>query len=328
MPFRIRIFLVTVGLIVVLLLIGPLLIPIAPLQGTADRHDETLPESQFRTADGVELHLLAAGNEGAGGSFMLLHGYPSNALSWRKVMPELSLYGTTVAFDRLGFGLSERPQPGDWGGSESPYAIGAQVEQALALMDELGLESSVWVGSSQGALIALRAALEHPERVDGLVLVGAPVHMENNPPAWLRPVLGSPQMTRVGPLLMRQVGMEPGLDLYRSQWANPEAVEQEDLDAYRLTFLVDDWDQGLWQVTRAARDSGVASRLDEVDVPVLVVAGAADEIVPPEEAQRLANELPAATLALMEGCGHVPHEECPAQFSQLLIDWLDLEAAR
>src|SRR5690625_697639 len=324
MPFRIRIFLITIGLIVALVLIGPLLVPVTPLEGTNPRHDEALPASQFRTVSGVELHVLAnEGDETPDGSldFLLLHGYPANALSWRKVMPELGLYGTALAFDRPGFGLSERPQPEEWSGGSNPYSLEAQVEQSLALLDDYSIDSALWLGSSSGALTALQAALEHPDRVEGLVLIGAPVYAENNPPALMRLILGSPQMTRVGPLLMRQLGMDPGLDLYRSQWANPDAVAQDDLDAYRLTFLVDDWDQGLWQVTRASRDSGIEGRLFDVDVPVLVVSGDADEIVPSEDAQRLAGELPNATWALMEGCGHVAHEECAAQFTQVVLDW-------
>jgi pimeloyl-ACP methyl ester carboxylesterase len=335
MPFRIKVFVSIFLALLVLLLLGPLLLPVPPLEGTAAPSALAGESSSFLESDGVRLHYLVTADQstgeasgagaqptGAPQAFLLLHGYPGNAAGWRALLPELALYGRAVAFDRPGFGLSERPLPGSWRRGENPYLPDAQVSQALAILDSLGIEQAVWIGSSSGAIVALEAALAHPERVSSLVLVGAPVYAGRAPPAWLRPLLRTPQMNRLGPLLMRQLGSTPGMNLFASQWADPDRIEQSDIDAYRRTFSVDDWDRGLWEVTKASRVSEVADRLAEVRAPVLVVSGAQDPIVAPAESERLARELPEATFALMDGCGHLPHVECPAAFAELLSDWL------
>jgi pimeloyl-ACP methyl ester carboxylesterase len=336
MPFRIKVFVSVLLALLVVLLLGPLLLPVPPLEDTAAPSALAFQSSSFLESGGVRLHYLdtggQAGGEDGGASgddsagepraFLLLHGYPDNAAGWRALLPELALYGRAVAFDRPGFGLSERPLPGSWRRSENPYLPDAQVSQALAVLDSLGIEQAVWIGSSSGAVVALEAALAHPERVSSLVLVGAPVYAGRVPPVWLRPLLHTPQMDRLGPLLMRQLGSAPGMNLFASQWADADRIEQSDIDAYRLTFSVEDWDRGLWEVTKASRVSGVAERLAEVQVPALVVSGAQDPIVAPAESERLARELPQATFALMDGCGHLPQVECPAAFAELLTDWL------
>lgn len=322
MPFRIRIFLSILLALLVLLLIGPLLLPTPELEGTVPAKS-LVDEGSLITVDGVSIHYLT---EGSGApALVLLHGYPSSSSTWRDVIPELSLYARTVAYDRPGFGLSERPEPGSWDRGENPYAPQAQVQQVLSLLDELEIGEAVWIGSSSGALTALQVALEHSERVAGLVLVGAPVFSSRAPPRWLRPLLSSPQMNRAGPLLMRQLGGPPGVSLFASQWADPERIDDEDVRAFRRTFQVDDWDRGLWEVSKASRETRLAERLEDLRAPALVVAGAQDEIVPPEESEALARELPNATLELMEGCGHLPQEECSADFIAVVIDWLNSE---
>lgn len=115
------------------------------------------------------------------------------------------------------------------------------------------------------------------------------------------------------------------MSLFASQWADPERIDDEDVRAFRRTFQVDDWDRGLWEVSKASRETRLAERLEDLRAPALVVAGAQDEIVPPEESEALARELPNATLELMEGCGHLPQEECSADFIAVVIDWLNSE---
>lgn len=331
MPFRIRIFLSVFLALLVLLAVGPFLLPDRELEGT-EPITELTDEASLVEIGGVDLYHEVVGETGTaarheGSAFLLLHGYPSNSASWRHMLPELELYGLAVSFDRPGFGYSERPPPGSWRGSAAgnPYRPSAQVAQAFALLDHLGIEEAVWIGSSSGALVALEAALEQPDRVEALVLVGAPVYANRAPPRWLRPLLHTPQMNRVGPLLMRQLGGSPGMNLFSSQWADPSRIDDADINAFRRTFEVDDWDRGLWEVSKASRTSTATARLAELRVPTLVVTGGSDPIVPPEESERLATEIPGATFALMEGCGHLPQEECPSQFSDLLLGWLRVE---
>ena len=74
---------------------------------------------------------------------------------------------------------------------------------------------------------------------------------------------------------------------------------------------VANWDRALWELPASNDPSGLPERLQELDLPVLVITGDDDRIVPTEQSVRLAAELPNAELVVVPACGHVPHEECP-----------------
>lgn len=329
MPFRIKVSVAILLGLLGLLVLGPLLVPVPELEDTVPAASLALPGSRFVEVDGVRLHLREWGASRPGGvDVVLLHGFLSSTETWRELAPELALYGRVVAFDRPGFGLTERPERGAWRGrSENPYTPEAQVRLTVGLMDELDLERAVLLGHSSGGAVALRTALAHPERVEAVALLGGAVYRTGGPPAWSRPLLYTPQLERIGPLLMRQFAGEPGRNFVRSAWADPARIGEETWDAFRRGLRVEGWDRALWEVTKASRAPELTHRLAEVEAPVLVVAGAQDPIVPPELAERLARELPDATLALLEGCGHVPQEECPAAVVQTLEAWLAAPAA-
>lgn len=321
MPFRLKVSIVILCSLLGLLLIGPLIIPIAPLRDTVPPRQLADPDSRFVTVDGVELHYKTAGDPGSPTAFVLLHGFGSSTYSWRVVMEGLAQYGFVVAFDRPAFGLSERPMPGEWQG-QNPYSPEAQVELTVGLMDALGLERAVLIGHSSGGAVALQGALEHPERVSALVLVDPAVYRGGGPPAWSRWLLYTPQMGRLGPLLMRQLAGEPGQGFLEAAWSDPQKIDEATREAYRKPLQVENWDRALWELSKASRAPQLAGRLSEVGVPALVLYGADDQIVPPALSERLASELPEARAAALPNCGHVPQEECPEDFLAQLEPWL------
>lgn len=298
------------GVLLLLVLAGPFLVPVPPLEGTVPPAQLADPDSRFVDVDGVTVHYKIAG-EGEP-VFVLLHGFGASTFSWQEVMAPLAEMGTVVAFDRPGFGLTERPLPGDWAG-RSPYSPEAQVDLTVGLMDALGLEQAILVGNSAGGTIALQTALTYPERVAGLVLVDAAVYAGGGTPGFLSPLLNTPQMRRLGPLLARRI-QDWGVDFARSAWHDPERITPEAWEGYLKPLQAQDWDRGLWEVTHASHPPGLAERLGEVAVPALVITGDDDRIVPAEQSVRLADELPDAELVVIPNCGHVPHEECPGPF--------------
>jgi pimeloyl-ACP methyl ester carboxylesterase len=74
---------------------------------------------------------------------------------------------------------------------------------------------------------------------------------------------------------------------------------------------VADWDRALWELTAASAPSGLPARLRELELPVLVITGDDDRIVPTQQSIKLAAQLPNAQLVVVPACGHLPHEECP-----------------
>jgi pimeloyl-ACP methyl ester carboxylesterase len=313
-----RIVLIVLGLLLAILLIGPFLIPIPPLEGTVPPEQLADPDSRFIVIDlnGVNLNvhykLIGSGEP----AFVLLHGFGASLFSWREVMGPLSQLGTVVAFDRPAFGLTERPLPGAWSG-DSPYGAEAQAALTIKLMDRLGVERAILVGNSAGGSIAMQTALAHPDRIEALALVDPAVYAGGGTPGWLRPILHTPQAQRVGPLLMRNIRTW-GIDFAKSAWHDPTRITPDIWEGYTRPLQADDWDQGLWQLILASRAPDLANRLDEIRMPALVVTGDDDRIVPTEQSIRLAGELPDAQLVVIAFCGHVPHEECPSEFMQAL----------
>jgi pimeloyl-ACP methyl ester carboxylesterase len=322
MPFRIRVSLAILLALALLVVLGPFLIPIPPLADTVSELELADDDSRFVEIGDLDVHFKSSSLPlESTTAFVLLHGSGTGVYTWQQVLEPLGTIGKAVAFDRPGFGLTERPLPGDWHGA-SPYGLEAQVSLTIDLMDQLGIAEAVLVGHSTGGAIALKTAVEHPGRIVGLILVGATVYQSGSTPAWTRLLLSTPQINRLGPLIMRQYAGPSGENLLRAAWSKPELLDQETLDAYRKPFQIDHWDRALWELSKASREPKLAKRLSDITQPALVMAGAEDRIVAPELSERLGRDLPNAKVAIFEGCGHVAQEECPDPFLEVVQSWL------
>ena len=305
-----------VGVLLAILLVGPFLVPIPPLEGTVGVEALTGEDSRFMEVNGITIHYQSAG-EGEP-ALILLHGFLSSVFTWRETLPALAADRQVIAFDRPAFGLTERPLV--WEG-ENPYSPEAQVELVVGMMDELGLDQAILVGNSAGGAIATQTALRYPERVAALVLVDPAIYSGGGTPNWIRPLLRTPQARRLGPLFVRGV-QSWGMDFARLAWHNPAKITEEVLEGYRKPLQAQDWDKALWEMFLASRSPELADRLDEIRAPVLVISGDDDRVVPTEDSIRLAGELRDAELVVIPRCGHVPQEECPQEFLKAVENFL------
>ena len=315
-PWRVTILVIGALLLVVLLV--PFLVPIPELQGTKPVAELADPESLFVTVDGLDVHYKTQGHGQP--ALLLLHGFASSVFSWREVMAPFARIGTVVAFDRPSSGLTERPLEGEWEGT-NPYSREAQADLTVALMDSLGIDEAVLVGNSAGGTIAALTALRHPQRVAALILVDPAIYEEGGAPSWLLPILRSPPIRRIGPLVARMIRSQ-GQRLLGMAWHDPAPITDEVKRGYEAGFLADNWDKALWELTLASRPLDLPDRLRELTLPTLVITGDDDRIVPTELSVRLAAELPNAKLAVLENCGHVPQEECPREFLEVVEEFL------
>jgi pimeloyl-ACP methyl ester carboxylesterase len=295
---------------VLVLVVGPLLIPIPPLKGIVNTHELADEDSEFVQINGLEVHLKRAGQGER--VFLLLHGFGASLYSWHSVMEPLSQLGRVMAYDRPGFGLTEHPLY--WQG-QNPYSDDTQVELVKGLLDHYGIDKAILVGSSAGGRIAMQAALAHPERISALILVDPAVYSGMGAPSWLHYLLASPQMRRMGPLLTRLL-LRRGPELLDLAWHDPQRIPVEMVDYYRKPFKVENWDKALWEFTIASKPSRLADQLVMLQLPVLVITGDDDRIVPTAESIRLASEVPNASLDVIAEAGHLPHEEQPDRFMQ------------
>ena len=313
---------IALGALLITLLIVPFLVPVPPLKDTVPPEQLADSDSRFVQMEGLQVHYKT---EGQGQPTMiLLHGFGSSVFSWQEVMSPLSQLGTVLAFDRPAFGLTERPLRTDWG-DRNPYSSAFQVDLTVALIDMLGAEQVILIGNSAEGTISMLTALEHSDRIQALILVDASVYTDGGLPAILQPLLRTPQMRHIGPLITRRIRTW-GLDFARSAWHDQTKITTEIWEGYQKPLRAENWDRALWELTAASNPTQVADLLKDLSLPILVITGDDDGIVPTEQSVRLADELPNAELVVIPNCGHVPHEECPDAFLRAVTDFVNKEA--
>ena len=330
MPFRIKVSLIILALLLTLAVVLPLVLPVGPPQGVRPLSEVAGPDAQYVEVAGIDLHVRRWGSGAAQGAapgpvrtFLLLHGFPYSTHSFDGLAPLLTQLGDVVAVDMPGFGLSERPDPDDPALDLDPYAAESQPELVAILLEEMGVDEVVLVGHGHGARVGIDTALTHPDLVSGLVTIGAsPFEIRQR--SWLsRVVMSTPQMRRLGPVLLRQLAGDPGKRLLWAGWYDPTAITPEQEAAFFEPFTVEGWDVALWHLSQADAPADLEGRLGAVRAPVLVVAGEEDGVVPTDRSRRLVAELPDASLVLVPQCGHAVQEECPEELAAAVSTWLE-----
>ncbi len=311
---RMIILFILIGCLI-LLLIVPLLLPIPALEGTKPPQQLADPDSLFIDIAGLDVHYKQIGNQEP--TLILLHGFLANLDSWQLVMGPLTSIGSVLAYDRPAFGLTERLLK--WNGA-NPYATQSQVELLIQLMDQLGIQQAILIGHSAGGTLATLVSLEHPERIRALILVDPAIYTQGGNPTLIRLLGKIPQVDRLAPLLIRRV-QQWGLEFGKRAWHDPSRLTPETLEKYLRPLQAENWDRGLWEFIKASQPVNLVSRLGELNMPVLIITGEDDRIVPTAESIRLAGEIPNASLVVIPRCGHVPQEECSPEFLNAVFEF-------
>lgn len=315
-----RILAIVLAVLLAVVLVVPFLVPYIPPRGVLPLTEAMKPDSKTVTINGVKIYYIESGDPN-GPLILLLHGFGASTFSWREVMEPLAQYGHVVAYDRPAFGLTERPLPKDWDAKGfSPYSEEANIGYVTGLLDHFGADRAILVGNSAGGRVALATAAAHPERVQALVLVDAAVPgMQWN--FLERLVFLSPQMRSAGPYAVRGIAGS-GESTIRLAWHDPSLVTDEVIAGYKLPLQVENWDRALWEFQRTGERPDLTPVLETMEIPALVLSGDDDRIIPVEQAIALDELLPNSQLVIFENCGHLPHEEKPAEFMQVVSAFL------
>ncbi|KAK9149748.1 hypothetical protein Scep_008505 [Stephania cephalantha] len=267
---------------------------------------------------------------------VLVHGFGGGVFSWRHVMGVMArqLGCTVAAFDRPGWGLTSRPQRKDWVDEQmpNPYKLDTQVDLLLSFCTEMGFSSVVLVGHDDGGLLALKAAQRvraslNTNNVDikGVVLLSVSLSREVVPAfarILLRTSLGKKHLVR--PLLRTEITQV----VNRRAWYDATKLTTEVLNLYKAPLCVEGWDEALHEIGKLSFETvlspqSAALLLKSVEeLPVLVVAGAEDALVPLKYAQVMASKCVNSRLVAVSGCGHLPHEECPKALLAALLPFV------
>ncbi|KAL3618340.1 hypothetical protein CASFOL_038661 [Castilleja foliolosa] len=287
---------------------------------------EDLPVLNFNeTCEEDENNKMGCHNIDENFGIVLVHGFGGGVFSWRKVMGIMARKtGCTVAaFDRPGWGLTSRPRQKDWEDNQlpNPYKIDNQVDLLLSFCLEMKFSSVLFVGHDDGGLLALKAAqkLQSPANsvnleLKGIVLLNVSLSRELVPAftrILLRTSLGKKHLVR--PLLRTEITQV----VNRRAWYDATKLTTEVLNLYKGPLHVEGWDEALHEIGKLSYETvlppqNAALLLNAVEtLPVLVVAGSEDVLVPLKSVQTLASKLGNSRMVAISGCGHLPHEECP-----------------
>jgi len=269
--------------------------------------------SRFIDVDGIRVHYQEAGDVNAP-ALILIHGFASSTLVWSKVFLHLARSGyRVIAVDLLGYGYSAKPRNGE-------YTISGQARLLIRLLDHLGIPRAIFVGSSYGGAVAATCALDYPDRVEKLILVG-PVN--NNRPLTftLMRLFGSPVFGDVvSPLLIgsRRLLRRRMKRVYdRHAWV----LDERRVEARHLPLRASGTQRAIIRTVRGWDAERISREAHLIRQPTLLLWGENDLEIPLADGERLHAAIPGSRLIVFLNCGHLPHEEYPEAFTNVVIDF-------
>jgi pimeloyl-ACP methyl ester carboxylesterase len=260
-------------------------------------------------------HLVYADQSGRGDPLVLIHGFGASSYSWRKVIPELAEHHRVVAVDLFGFGWTDRPP------DRQHYSRDGQVGLVLGVMDALGIDAAHIVGHSYGGAVSMALAADHPERVRSMVLVdSAAVDYPLMRRRWFA------HSRVLSWMFVRGLALRTGVArraLERAYYDDSQ-VTDELIEAYlerlRVEGVAGAYRSLSWPLPASQRPRQILYQ--ELAVPTLVLWGVQDQLISAQVGRYYAELLPDSRFVAIEGAGHSPMEEKPAEFLKEVIRFL------
>ena len=258
---------------------------------------------------------INASVSGTGPPVMLLHGFLGSGSQWDPVARRLEGEYSCISLDLIGHGHSSVPT------SPARYSMPNQVRDIRTVLDSLQLSSCGLIGYSMGGRVALSAALEMPERIDSLILVGTA--------AGIGPLTERRERALADAKLAKMietVGMEAFVDYWEAQPLFASQVQLSDrrrrqIRRQRLA-TAPDAARGTLQALSPGRCRSQWDSLGQLHMPVLVVAGAND-VKYVAETERMAARIPVCERVIVPRAGHAVHQEQPARLQRVISEFLD-----
>lgn len=272
-------------------------------------------EQGYLDVGGRRTRYLHAGAEDQP-TLVLLHGSAGHAEAYVRNLDAHAAHFSTWAIDMVGHGFTDKPG--------HPLEVEHYVEHLLAFLDEIGVERAHLSGESLGGWVVSRAAIDHPERVDRLVLNTAG-GSQADPEV----------MARIRTLSMA-AAENPDWETVgaRIRWLmadkerNYDDVIASRQAVYQQPGFVAAMDDILALQDPEIRARNIVSPEDygRIEAPTLVLWTSDDPTADVSEGRRIASMIPGAEFVVMEGCGHWPQYEAPAEFNRIHLEFLRASA--
>lgn len=265
-----------------------------------------MPKAQ---TNGIELYYEV---HGAGKPLVLISGLGYSLWQWHRMVPLLGEHFQVVTFDNRGVGQSDKPA--------GPYSAQMLAADTAGLLDALNIEKAVVLGHSMGGFVAQSMALDFPQRAEKLILCstnfGGPHHIPVTPEAMkvLADVTSDP-LTRFKNGL--SVSTAPGWAEKNpgmiEEWVKWRVVNPIEPAHYQSQMAI-----GLGLMPEAA---AFEDKLPRINVPTLILFGAHDKVVPPANADLLAQKIADSRVVILPDAGHFFPIEIPEAASRAITDF-------
>ena len=259
---------------------------------------------QTLSVAGVSLHIRDDGPKD-GRVLMLANSLGTDLRVWDALIPLLPEGLRVVRFDKRGHGLSDAP--------EAPYAMETLVDDAEAICEALGLTDVTFVGLSIGGIIGQGLAAKRPDLIRALVLMDTAAQ------------IGTPEMWQTRIDGIRANGVTSLADAILERWFTPGFRESDPQFAAWKNMLERTPLEGYVGCCAAIAGADYTESTRGLKLPVLAMAGAEDGSTPPELV-RVTAELCGADFAPIDGAGHIPCVEQPAETARLICEFLERTA--
>lgn len=243
---------------------------------------------------------------GQGEPLLLIAGIGYGTWLWIKQIPELSKYFFVIAFDNRGVGRSDKP--------DTEYTVSLLASDAFELLRALHIKRAAVLGVSLGGFIAQQLALDHPEIINKLILCSTS--------------FGGPNMILPKGEVLQFMAFGAGKDTFQQGLElafAKEYLEKHPDEIAQLTAPMRRNPQPRYAYLRqfmAPLTFHSEPFLHKLTMPVLVMAGEADRVVPVENSRRLAEKLPNAQLVTFPNAGHLFLVERANEVNKIIIDFL------
>ena len=256
---------------------------------------------------------------------LLIHGFGAAIDHWRGNIPALAENHTVYAIDLIGFGGSEKPS--------THYSIYLWVEQVFKFWRKFIKVPMVIIGNSIGALVAAIAASHHPDIASGVVTISLPDIQAFNDlvPKVLQP------LERTVKAIVAALFIRPLFYLVRQPfiirlvlkglvYSDPRRVDDELVEIIAKPARDRQAVEAFIRLNRSLNQPNYSPSLTEalsqLQVPLLILWGSRDRLIPPSEGKRLIQYAPNGTLMYLEGLGHCAHDENPERVNREILNWL------
>ena len=263
--------------------------------------------SQSRYADlpgGLHVHYRDQGNP-TGTPIVLVHGFAASLQAWEPWAARLGARYRLITLDLPGHGLTR---------ARAGYI--ASTDANVAIVDELtrrlGAGRFVLGGNSMGGAVAWNYALQHPERLRGMILVDSAGWPDPRKTGDRAPLIFKLLSNPAGRAILKSLDPTPLAERgLKSAYVDPKLVTPELIARYTDLARAPGHRDILLTMQNRSRNQATAETFAKIRVPTLVMVGEADKVIPPAQSQAMAAAIPDAKLVAYPGVGHVPMEQVP-----------------